>query len=877
MALGIITLAILFIYYPVISGHASIMTNSTLGPSGSLFIGDPAAGGEITYFKELAVTQAWSSLHLPVWLPYEGYGITLGGNQAAPWFFPEIIAHVLFPRDISIWNVSALVIAAYGAYFLARKLKINRPGSIAAGLAYALAGPAIANLNLDMINPLAVMPYAVFTGIRLVEALSGKKSVLLWFSANAFVMSQLFLSGFAEVLPLECVAIGFFVLARSFYLGENVRARLRILAIWLLSIAIAVISSLVATLTLLQTLSSYTVFQPPGSSLAHEPRFWMITVFDPWVFGKGLAGGHLELGNTVWAPGNPVLFALAAIGVTAIFTTAKGWQRTWTALATFFVGFGLLGFANLLGVLSLFNLPPFNLIYMPRFLPFLWWLPLVLLVGRGVSRLTDSKKSVLIFGFSAVSTVLALLVWNIIVKGGTIFAIIDNQNLLATLERNFPVLLLTTASFLVILLVPKKQKARVSMLSLLLTLFVMVPKNFFSTYQAPNQAQPLANFLTHHHLNNGLTFSPNDYSLPSGLLGLSIPSIQSFDIFFPRGYGITIEHWFGAANPFSTTSPLYPGAPSLMNELVDSKTLTALRNIGVETLISQSPVSVSSLAIIKVAPEPSYLNVPNAQYSQALTTVLNIYKSRPDLQNAPLSTINTSLFQWALVTKKAGDGAAVYLQPYFPIYSKLLSLQSTHPEQKVYDVTLPSSKLLSTIKYVGTSNFAPVKEYIYDIGGPQNATPLWIPTKFRFFNYSPSTAPIALNGSVANIPLGSKVNLSAQDTMSAHVVDEVENASSLKMTLSVNQSGFVALRRQLVPGETITVNGQRAPLIPVNGFLTGFEIPKGIVQVSINYTSRSLLLLFWLDLVLNAALVSVLLAAWWRSTRKLAIVDLPKL
>ncbi len=878
-AIAFITASIGFIYRRVLEGHESLLTNSNLGPPGPLFIGDPAAGGEITAYKEFAVTHAWLHFHLPIWLPIEGYGISLDSNQAAPWFFPEIIFHVLFPTNLSIWNVVALILGAYGTYLLARELKIKRPGAIAASLAYPLIGPAVANLNLDMINPLMMLPFAIFTSIRLVEALAYRRSRLLWILAFTFTMSQLFLSGFAEVLPLESLVIGLFTLARILTLGVGLKVRAQIVGNWVLSVVAAVVSSLVATVPLWETLKSYTLLQPPGSSLVHEPRFFLIDVFDAWTFGKGIAGDPLELGNTIWVPGNPVIYAIALSATVYLALSWKRtdrWHRTWLATSSVLVAFGLLGFGDLLGVLNAFRVPPFDLIYTPRFLPFMWWLPMALLIGYGVDAATKVSKSTIVLSYGVISSVILILVVNLFRKGPTIFAILNSQNLDATIVRNVPVLLLTIGALGVTVCSPKRQRSRISAVFIILTAFVMLPKNFFDSYQAPQQAKALGNFLVDKGLSQGLTFSPADYVLPSGLLGRSIPSIQAFDVFFPPGYTVTLEHWFGTENPFATQSPLYPGAPALENIVLDYNSLDALVRIGVETLIVHTPIAPDSLANLSVLPKPSFMStVSSSKYYAAMSTLLNLYLSRPDLQAAiERNTINVALLKWALNTPAAGDGAQVVLSPYFPIYSRFLSGSASQPSVSAFNISSPVGDGLVSLKFVGKTFFGPTPEYVYDIARGANKNALWVPRTLRFYQGLSQSHPVALDTSFVAVPknfVGTNFN---QRTLSVEMVSFRENASSLTTTLVANHKGLVVLRRQVSPGERLFINGRQVPLTLANGFLTGIPVQRGTMHVVLEYASTQVVALFALDLVVNVLFVlAMLLILGKRKLRKLVSID----
>ena len=853
-----LTAVIVSVYFPIILGHKSVMTDTSVWPTGELFVGDPAAGGQITYYKELAVAHAWSHLHLPLWLPTEGYGITLAGNQAAPWFIPEVILHLIFPTNFSMWNVVAVLIATIGAYLLARHLEIGRLGAIAASLVYGLSGPIVANLNLDMINPIALTPYVIIASMRLVETDGDRRRLIMWWAATALAISQLFLSGFAEVLPLELILVGLVVLVRSAYVAPTKALYLRRLGRWLGAVVLGIAGSLIASVSLVLPLSTYTLFQPAGAELAAEPKYWMLTLIDPWAFGKTLAGGPFDAGHTVWVPGSPIVVFLGLVAVLALWQSPRGWSRAWRIAMVCLIAFGLLGFANLLGVLNVMRVPPLNLIYSPRFLPFLWWLPVALMVGAGVDELGRLSRSRTLGALLLAVVAMSLFIGDIVAKGPAVFPIISSRYLGITASSNVPVLAMFAIVAVFVVVSPQQYRRFIGLLGVGAMVLLIVPRNFFPITQAPEQASSVVRIIRNAGLGQGLSFSPGDYTVPSGLIGSGIASIQAFDVFFPKGYSTTISHYFGEANSMTTQSPLYPAAPSMINVPVNGSTIPSLKRVGVETMVLPYQLNAHSLTSVTILPEPSGIAIAPSTYRSALNALLSLYLSRPDLITAlPMPASRWSLVQWPLLAVKVYDAGALSLQQYFPVYGALLGYGDKHPSSSLFRLsTFPNIQTVG-VQFLGIGHYLTSKEYVYSIGGPENASPVVGATSVRALPDG-STAPVPLDGSIAYVPTA--VARSVADTRGLRVRTSAfrENASGVRFTLTANHRGLVFLRRQIAPGERVYVDGRQVSLIAVNNFVTGFVARGGIQTVVISYESPLLFILFWTGVLANVLLILVI-------------------
>jgi hypothetical protein len=850
-----LSLILLAVYAPVLLGHASLLTDSSF-PSGSVSFGDPAAGGPITFYKELAVANAWAHLHFPWWLPSEGYGVTLAGNQAAPWFFPEIVVHLLFPMNLSIWNVFALIFGAVGVYLLCRHLNISPSGGVASGVVYVLAGPAITNLNLDMINPLMVMPYLLLASLKLLDALKSRRYAITWMSLCTFALSQLFLSGFAEVYPIELATVGLFLLVRLYELHVGVRKAIAFLGVWLGCVLVGVASSLIAIITLIQPLRSYTLFQYSGSWSTALPKFWLSIMFDPWAFGRGVVASPLMQGYTAWEFGNPVIVGLAIVGaLLALRRDVRGEVGTrWVYLAYALLAYGLFGIVNLFHVLDVLSIPPLNLIASVRFLAFAWWLPLALVVGWTISRIRFASTRVLVLGYSVQVVAAVPLLWLVY---RYVYAPQQSSPLLLSVLRDSAFIGgLFVLGLIVIVLVPRSARAYGALIAIVAATVLVVPKNFWPVRQAPQEAQGIVHIIRHAGLGKVATFSSGSLNLPSGLISDGLWNIQAFDVFEPKGYTRTVSALFGGGNPLLQGSPIYPGFPAMMSISLSPSAIKKLRIMGVGVLVSPSRLIQRSLQpVVKVGSQLNFTRYTAAQYTQALAALVAVYESRPDLQRSfSYTALDPELLQWAIGAVANNDSSAVQLDSFDGIYRQVLS-QWNRTHMSVFVVSRESTGITHLVRYLGTSEFEGVREYIYSLDRARSAGLLFTPLTVHGVRGLSSKNPSPLvSASNVVVPYGQALSL---DQRGAHIqmVASSWNSSSLQLKLRSQSRALAVVRQVLVPGESVTINGHPAKVVPVNGFLTGIVVPRGSSVVIIEFGSVLEVSLFWIDVVLNLGLL----------------------
>lgn len=374
------------IYAPVLDGARSLITNGTW--SQPLFVLDPLAGGPATAPLTRLAAASWLHLRLPVMDPFQGFGVPLLPNQGVPVYPPQLLFHLLFPSNYSIWNVVNLVALAFGVYLLARSFGQGFLGAVGAGFLGALAGAAPPNVNMSMLNPLAVLPfllvairYAVDPGYRFRPA--------GWLGI-ATTVALLCLSGFQEVLPLMAVVAVVYLAALTVHFGTWRRRPGLVLGTAASAVAGGVVGS-IGLFPVFTVLSGGTTLNAPGAYLPHVPLYWLSTLTLPTLTGRALNQAPQDVNNVVFTLGTPFLVLVVVLALAiALRSTGRG-TRWYVFPSAALVVYGVLGYADVGRVLQAFDVPLFDAIQSRRFLQFAWWIPLCLLLGAVVSHVRQVR------------------------------------------------------------------------------------------------------------------------------------------------------------------------------------------------------------------------------------------------------------------------------------------------------------------------------------------------------------------------------------------------------------------------------------------------------------------------------------------------------
>lgn len=837
---------LMMVYLPVVAGQSSLATDAPAVQP--YFIGDPVAGGNVTMHKQVAVLSAWQHGVLPIWFPYEGYGITLAGNQAAPWFAPEIIVHLLFPGNLSMWPIVAAYLGGLGAYLLARVLRRGRLAAVVAAGFYMLAGPMVPNLNLDMINTLAVAPFLVIAVFKLVENPEGKR--LRWFAIYALTISQLFLAGFDETVPLVLGMTAVIAVAALLDRGLGAQESLKLLVGWAAWGAVGFAGSAIATYSLLVPLHDYFNHQQAASYLSHTGWRWLVTLLDPWFYGKGVTAGPLQGGSTIWTYGDLVIWPLAILGIlTAVRSAARGRTGSFKFLAlgmALLVVYGVLGFTDALGVLNLIALPLVHQIVSIRFLSFMWWLPLCCLAAFGIDALRSTSRRTLIV--IMMLPLLALVAYYLKARIDGVFA---SRPGLPAVEGLFVVAFLLALGTLGVAAMPKRTLAPAAAALALVALELMIPRTFYPTQQAYNGKLPVGPLMK--GATTSLTVSPGNFYMPSALAAHGLRTLQAFDVFLPKGFVNTVQRYFGHQSPSDPASPIWGFAPALWQLKVNPTTLSALATIGVGTLMSSTYVPIQSPPPPPVS--QSLRRLTNRQII-ALQQLVGVYFARPDLQKTfALDGRSEALLKWAVNGSGARDGGLRWS------VSKRRELAAVLREESADPRFAPFAPIVSTaftLRLRGTSELFGQGEFVYSLNPATNTTLLWTPLRVI-----PSTGidnhPVVASASVVSVsPASVRALGTLQQGHVAKLVSLTQTAAGLTARVDSTSRQLVVLREQFAPGSKATVNNVPVDLVAGDGMFAGVVVPSGVSTIRIDYVSSPTLLLFWLAVLINLGLLASL-------------------
>ncbi len=158
--------------------------------------------------------ESLSDGHLPLWMPDVFSGIPyLASIQAAPLFPPHTLLYgLLDPYTALGLTVSLeLVIAAVGAWLLARRLGAGHIPALLAGLAFAWSGFMVTHTrHLNMHASAALLPWLVLAMERLLASAGRRGGVAL-----AVALGLTVLAGHPQILFIACLLLGLRYLAHA--------------------------------------------------------------------------------------------------------------------------------------------------------------------------------------------------------------------------------------------------------------------------------------------------------------------------------------------------------------------------------------------------------------------------------------------------------------------------------------------------------------------------------------------------------------------------------------------------------------------------------------------------------------------------------------
>lgn len=847
---------ILIMYWPVVIGIASLKT-AAAWPPGPLFVVDPAAGGPITLPMEILAAHAWASGQFPLWLPTQGLGLTLGGNQAAAWFLPEIIFHIVFPHNFSIWNLTRLFGIGIGFYLVARELRISPLAAILVGLFTMLAGPVPPNINLGMLNPLMVLPFLLIFTLRLARD-KGWHARLSNAAAVALLTVLMLTAGFDEVLPLLYLLDALVFVFSANWWGRELKDGLQATALFVTAGVVGAAGSAIATLSLLTPLTSYFSYQATTSYLSHVPSEWLATLLDPDFFGRAMAAGQGDMGQSVWALGNPILWILVVVAIAGLLRrgrTVLSRQVWWLFVAVTL--FGVLAYSNALGVLSALQLPPFNLVLSVRFLSFMWWPCAALLAGIGLCQLPKTGRA-----WIAIATLLPI----VILIAATVGAVSGSDPGLLSQSHEYlrkffleasAALTASIGVLAISLTVRPRYLSALAWVAGFASLLLLLPTNYFPARSSSIPSiQAAAQYLRRHGLADGVYAgfgTVNFEMLPSAY---GIREISEWGVFYPRAYALALSRLFPSPPPESGAGVLFLAAPSAQTTLAPAAQIGPLAALGVSGLLSEYPIP-DLTSILSVSPF-----APPAD-TAALAALAGVYERRPDLEAAfPVTsrTLVPALLRWAEVYGTTTDSAHTILAPYRSAYIRMADALTAN-RVRGRDLWVVSPPRISGIRVVGPTMIASEdgrEVYLYRFSGlPRMA---WAPRK---------VVPVRSPANVWGHRTLRTLRTTAFVPQNAQALAPAEQVRVLKyslgeerqtMTLSARRPGLVVLRLQYTRNESVLVNGAQRRAAPVDGLFVGIRVPAGTSTVIINYLTPRLWIA-WLVSVLTT--IGLLVCMAW--------------
>ena len=578
VALGVFVLVIGGIYFSVLTGSRSLLTSGAF-PPGPLFIGDPSAGGPITLPFERLAQAAWAHAQLPIVDPYQGYGIPLLADQGVPVYPLQLLAHALFPHNFSIWIVVNLIGLAFGSYLLASAFGQRFLAALAVGLAAALAGIAPPNLNMGMLNPLAVLPFVLVAIRFIVDPASGYRRSA-WLGATTGV-ALLCLAGFQEVLPLFAVVILVYTVGMVLHFRTH---RLRPGLIWSAALAGAsgVVVGLVGLLPSLAIVRGHASLNAPGSYILHEPFSWLATLTVPTIAGPGIAAEPQQMGQTVWTLGTPILVTVLVLAVAIVLRNRGGNLRWYVWPSVAMVVYGVLGYANVLHVLELFDIPVLNSILTIRLLQFMWWIPWCLLLGAVISnvrllRWYDAVVALVVTGL--------VDLWFVVKFRNSLKAHHLAQYLNVTKHATIKAAVIAVV-FLVAVALWRWVGAPVATTALaavvLGSCLYYLPTNFFPP---SGETTPSAVRIPYGDQQaDGLVYFNGAYTLPT-----TTYSVQAWGPIMPWPYQAMLLTLF-PNDQSGGFSPLFDGVPTFGLVKPTPRLVNLLRSMGVDSLVTSTPL-----------------------------------------------------------------------------------------------------------------------------------------------------------------------------------------------------------------------------------------------------------------------------------------------
>lgn len=255
---------------------------------------------------------------LPLWNPYLFSGVPfLAAGQHSALYPLSLVFYILpLPLAYGVFTWLQFALTAWAMYLFARTLRLGRPASLFAGLAYAFSGFMVVSVVFTMIIAAAAWLPLLLACIEIMMRKQEEKgdvaySPIPYVVAGAIALGVQTLAGHPEITVITLLVAGFYALARLVLVWRRVGAigRPLRLAGWLLAMVVVGLALGAVQLIPLYELVSTSFRQ--GSASFDEVVGWawpsrqIITFLLPDFFGNPSHHGWWDPALRAWRDAGP--------------------------------------------------------------------------------------------------------------------------------------------------------------------------------------------------------------------------------------------------------------------------------------------------------------------------------------------------------------------------------------------------------------------------------------------------------------------------------------------------------------------------------------------------------------------------------------------
>ena len=216
-ARALLTLGALVPYWPLLTFNVLFVTDDIF--SSDIFNGELPG--------RILVGQLLAAGHAPLWTNALCSGVSMAGAPAEP---IGLAAFALLPpaAALDLLLVVLILVAAHGAYDLARRMGASRPGAVLAGLAFAGSGYIACQLkHLSIVSTVVWLPVGLALLDRALASTRGDPAPptpsrrLFYIAAFGLVFAEQVLAGFPQSAYICALVYGPFAVFRALTNNEH--------------------------------------------------------------------------------------------------------------------------------------------------------------------------------------------------------------------------------------------------------------------------------------------------------------------------------------------------------------------------------------------------------------------------------------------------------------------------------------------------------------------------------------------------------------------------------------------------------------------------------------------------------------------------------